>query len=157
MSKKLVFIAGGVVLLLALAGGGTFAFLTMSAKPADKSAVAKPVAPKPIFFAALNDLVVSIPENAGDPPTSYAQLAIQFSTFDANAVTSFTALEPIIKSQIINVMLNQTGKSLTDPAARATLLKNCLDISNAALDKDANYTPPDPFTAAYITNLVVQN
>jgi len=154
--KKIILFGGiGIVVLLA-GGGGAFAYLELNQKPA---APAKPVAlpPKPIVFAALPDLVVSIPDDAGDPPSSYVQLTLQFATTDPNAVTAFTNLQPIIKSQIISLLMNETGKTLADPAGRDTLTKNCLAISNTVLTKSAGYTPANPFSAAYITNLVVQN
>jgi flagellar basal body-associated protein FliL len=154
--KKIILFGGiGAVVLLA-GGGGTFAFLELRHKP---TAPAKPavIPPKPIVFAALPDLVVSIPDDTGDPPSSYVQLTVQFATTDPNAVTAFTNLQPIIKSQIISLLMNETGKTLADPANRATLTENCLAISNTVLTKSAGYTPANPFTAAYITNLVVQN
>jgi len=155
MKKVILFSVIGVV-VLGGAGGGGFAYYTLMMKPA---APAKPVVlpPKPIVFAAITDIVVSVPPDDGDPPSAYVQFAVQFATTDPNAVTSFTALEPIVKSQIISLLLNETGKSLQDPATRASLTKNCLDISNHVLTQNAGYTPPNPFTAAYITNLVVQD
>jgi flagellar basal body-associated protein FliL len=155
MKKMIMFGGIGAVVLLA-GGGGTFAFLEMGHKSAGP---AKPVAvpPKPIVFAALPDLVVSIPDDTGDPPSSYVQLTLQFATTDPNAVTAFTNLQPIIKAQIISLLMNETGKTLADPAGRDTLTKNCLAISNTVLTKSAGYTPANPFSAAYITNLVVQN
>jgi hypothetical protein len=44
-----------------------------------------------------------------------------------------------------------------DPAARQALLAASLQAVNQALTKNMGYTPVNPFTAAYITSLVIQN
>jgi flagellar basal body-associated protein FliL len=154
--KKIILIATGAVVLLAGGIGGTVAFLTMGHHNS-ASTPAAPPPPKPIYFAQLNDIVVSVPAGTDDPTSSYIQITLQFSTFDQNAVTTFTNLQPIVKAQIINLLMAQTAKSLTDPSTHDALSKNCLNIANKVLNTAANYTPPNPFTAAYITNLVEQN
>ncbi len=153
--KKIILIATGAVVLLAGGIGGTIAFLTLGHHNGAASHAAPP--PKPIYFAQLNDIVVSVPADTNDSTTSYIEITLQFSTFDQNALATFTNLQPIIKAQIINLLMAQTAKSLTDPSTHDTLSKNCLDIANKVLNASANYTPPSPFTAAYITNLVEQN
>jgi flagellar basal body-associated protein FliL len=114
--------------------------------------------PQSIFFAELPDVVVSIPPQAGAPATSYVQIGMQFSTHDHRAVDSFTTLQPIIKSQVINLLMSETSAALQDPATRALLVQNCLNIANGVLAKNAGGKSTDkPFDAAYITNLVVQD
>ena len=156
MNLKKILMFGGIALVVVGGGvGGAVVFLHHGGK----AAAAKPVAvpPKPILFAELDNVVVSIPADAGEPATSYVQFGIQFATTNADAVTQFGALQPIIKADIINLMMNETQKTLQDPATRAALAKNCLGISNGVLAASANFTPPNPFSAAYITNLVVQD
>lgn len=154
--KKIILIAAAAAVVLAGAIGGTVAFMTLRHHNGAASPAAPPP-PKPIYFAQLNDLVVSVPADTNDSTTSYIEITLQFSTFDQNAVATFTNLQPIIKAQIINLLMTQTAKSLTDPSTHDTLSKNCLDIANKVLNTSANYNPPNPFTAAYITNLVEQN
>lgn len=156
--KKIILIAAGAVVLLGGGIGGTVAFLTMGHHASSPAKAAPPPKPKPIYFAQLGDVVVSVPADDSDgAATTYVQITLQFSTFDQNAVTTFTNLQPIIKAQIINLLMAQTAKALIDPSTHAALAKHCLDISNQVLNASANYTPPNPFTAAYITNLVEQN
>lgn len=155
MNKKLLILAGAAVIVIGGGAGG--ALWKLGIFP--HHAAAKPLVapPKPILFASLSDVVVSVPDDAGDPPSSFVQFGVQFSTYDEKALTSFAAVQPIIKSDIISLLMTETGKSLEDPATRATLAKDCLDISNNVLARNANYTPAKPFNAAYITNLVVQD
>jgi flagellar basal body-associated protein FliL len=152
-----------VIILAIVAGAGVMLgvmhFLPMggadhaqAAGKTDKSAH-----PPSIFFADLPDIVVSIPPQAGAPATSYVQIGMQFSTYDHHAVDSFTTFEPIIKSQVINLLMNETSAALQDPATRALLVQNCLNIANSVLAKNAGESTGKLFTAAYITNLVVQD
>ena len=154
MNKTILFAGIGAVLLAS--GGGGYAYYTMAYHPGTP---AKPVvAPqKPLVFAAIPDIVVSVAADASDPTTSFVQLTLQFATTDPDAVTAFTAVQPIIKSQIISLLMSETVKTLGDPATRATLVQNCLKISNNAVNTSGNFTPKAPFTAAYITSFVVQN
>lgn len=154
--KKIILIAAGAVVLLAGGIGGTVAFLTLGHHN-NTTKSSEPPPPMPIYFAQLNDVVVSVPADTNDLTTSYIQITLQFSTFDQNAVTTFTNLQPIITAQVINLLMSQTAKSLTDPGTHDALSKHCLDIANKVLNTTASYNPPNPFTATYITNLVEQN
>ncbi|MGP8026614.1 MAG: flagellar basal body-associated FliL family protein [Acidocella sp.] len=154
---KKVMLNGIIAVTMLGAGiGGTFAFLGMNHHNGSATAATMP-APKPIYFAQLDDVVVSVPTDSNNPANTYIDITLQFSTFDQNAVTTFTNLQPIIKSQVINLLMAQTSKSLTDPTTHDALSKQCLAIANQVLNTSANYTPPNPFTAAYITNLVEQD
>jgi len=154
--KKLIII--GVAAILLLGGGGAAAYFLLLA-PHAKQTAAKPPPPKPkpLLFAELSDLVASIPPDTGQPASSYMSMSIQFATTDAAAPAAFTGIAPIAKAAVISLMLAQTAKTITDPTTRAALAAACLKAVNQALTQNANYTPPNPFTAAYITNLVVQN
>jgi flagellar basal body-associated protein FliL len=152
--KKIILIAVLAAVLLGGGIGGAFFYLSMHhAATAHKL----PPPPKPIYFAQLADLVVTVPADAGDSTATYVQITLQFSSFDQNAVNEFGNLQPIIKSEIITLLMAKTAKSLMDPSTHDDLTKTCLTIANQVLNKSANYTPANPFTAAYITNLVEQN
>ena len=118
--------------------------------------------PKPILFAVLAVPAVSISPAAGSPATSFVDFGIQFTTTDPAALVSFTALQPIIQSAIINLLLTETSTQLQDPAVRATLIASSLADANSILLKNG-YAPPapappaPPFSAGYITQLTVQN
>ncbi len=146
-----MFVAIGVVVLGG--AGGFYAWFTLHHKP-PKVTVA---APKPILFAAVANVVVSVPDNTGDPPSAFVQFAVEFATTDPDALTAFAGVQPIIKSQIITLLMNETGASLQNAANRASLTQNCLKDANEVLAHSASYTAPRAFTAAYITNLVVQD
>jgi flagellar basal body-associated protein FliL len=159
--NKLVM-AGVIVLALAIGAGGMFGVMhflsTSAAAHAHETAKSDAHAhPKAIYFAELPDIVVSIPPQTGADATSYVQISLQFSTHDPRAVDSFNALLPIIKSQVISLLMNETGATLQNPAARAELLQNSLNAANAVLVKNADDTNGKPFDAAYVTNFVVQD
>lgn len=152
--KKAVFIALGAVVLLALGGGGAYAYLTLTAKPGKHAA--SPPKPSPIFFAQLADLVVSIPDQAGDPPADFVDVTLQFQTGKEDQLANFSTIEPIIRSQLIGILMRQSAKTLSDPAVRQQIEQQSLEVVNAAL-QSRHYAQTAPFTAAFITNLVVQD
>jgi flagellar basal body-associated protein FliL len=112
---------------------------------------------KPLYFATLSDITVSIPPESDSAATSYLEFSVQLSTYDQNALVTFEELQPIIKSDVITLLMNETSQSLQDPQTRVDLTKGCLHIVNDVLSRNAGYSPPNPFISAYITNLVVQD
>jgi flagellar basal body-associated protein FliL len=154
---KILLIAGVAVVGLGAAAGGTFAVLEFwPHKDTGQAKAAAPPPPKPLYFTDVANVTVSIPPDTGSPPTSFVQVGVQFSTYDQTAVASFTALQPIIKADIIGVLMGQTGNAMADPKTREAIAQSCLDISNKVLAQNANFKTTPAFTAAYITNLVVQ-
>ncbi len=155
--KKLIIICGISSIVLMGAGGTLAAFKFMSHKNMGTSPVsASAVPPKLIFFNDVLDITVSISPDQNTPPTSFVQIGLQFSTYNAAAIVSYVQLQPIVKAEIISTLMTQTTTELSDIHARALLIKSCLDISNAVLEKNANFKSAPAFSAAYITNLVVQ-
>lgn len=152
--KKIILASVGALVLLGGGIGGTVAYLHLN----HHAGPPKPLPPKPIYFAELDDLVVSVPaDSSGDSGQAYVQFSVQFASTDKNAVSTFAALQPIAKAETINLLMSQTAKQLMDTSTHAKLVANCLAIANEVLNKNADYTPPNPFTAAYITNLVEQD
>jgi flagellar basal body-associated protein FliL len=154
--------AGVIVLAIAIGAGATFGVMhflqTHGAAHAHETAKTGDDAhPKPIYFADLSSIVVSVPPQAGAPATSYVQIGMQFATHNERALESFNALQPIIKSQVINLLMSETSAALQNPTTRAELIQNSLNIANEVLAKDAGKAGDNPFDAAYITNLVVQD
>jgi flagellar basal body-associated protein FliL len=156
---KILLIVLLVVFAVAASVGGTFGameYMHHAAIPAASADSPKPVA-KALYFATLSDITVSIPPENGTAATSYVEFSVQLSTYDQNALVTFEELQPIIKSAVITLLMNETSQSLQDPATRVDLTKGCLHIANDVLSRNASYSPANPFTAAYITNLVVQD
>ncbi len=153
--KKLIII--GLAALAVLGGGGAASYVLVLAPHGNAKTAKAAVKPKPLLFAEMDDLVASIPPDTGEPASSYLSMSIQFSTTDPAAQEAFSSIEPIIKARLIDLMLGETGKTVIDPAARQALLAASLQAVNQALTKNMGYTPVNPFTAAYITSLVIQN
>ncbi|MDE2458769.1 MAG: flagellar basal body-associated FliL family protein [Rhodospirillales bacterium] len=151
---KKIIIAGVAVLVLLGGAGGTFAYLHLH----HHAGPPKPPPPKPILFAELDSLVVSVPaDSSGQSGQAYVQFSVEFASTNPAALTSFDALLPIIKAKTIDLLMTQNAKQLMDPSTHAALAKNCLAIANQVLGVSAAFTPPNPFTAAYITNIVEQD
>ena len=157
---KVLLIVLIVILAIAAGVGGTLGVTDYMhhADPTVASGHApKAAPPKPLYFANLTDVTVSIPPETGAAATSYVDFSIQISTYDQNALVPFEELQPIIKAAIITLLMNETSQSLQDPQTRVDLTKGCLHIANEVLDRNASFSPADPFGSAYITNLVVQD
>ncbi|MGE4481086.1 flagellar basal body-associated FliL family protein [Acidocella sp.] len=152
--KKIILAAVGAVVILGGGAGGTFAYFKLT----HHEGPPKPPPPKPIYFAQLDNLVVTVPVDSTEGANqSYVQFSVQFASTDEKAVETFAALQPIVRAETINLLMTQTAKQLMDPAAHAALAKNCLGIANHVLEKNAEYHEGGPFTAAYITNIVEQD
>jgi len=158
---KVLLVVLIVLLAIAASVGGTLGVTEYlhHANAATMASGAPPKAPPPkaLYFATLSDVTVSIPPQAGAASTSYVEFSVQLSTYDQNALVTFEELQPIIKSAVITLLMNETSQTLQDPQTRVDLTKGCLHIANDVLDRNASYSPPNPFGAAYITNLVVQD
>lgn len=167
---KKIIIALVAILVLAGAGGGGAYFYLFKMKHHEQPAKALP--PKPIIFAQISNLVVSVPaaaatggssdgsDSSGGSSSSnqaFIEISIQFATTDPKAVDGFNALLPIIQAEIVTTLMKQTATQLMDPNTHAKLSVAFLAIANGVLNKNQNFTPPNPFTAAYITNIVQQD
>jgi len=154
--KLIIKLGAAVVVVAVLGAGGTFAamhFLHLGSKTPQKAAV---LPPKPILFADLAIDATSIAADAGSDGSSFATLDIQFVTTDPKALASFSSLQPIITAAVLNLLGSETSTQLRDPTVKATLTANSLALTNSILLKNG-YPPPAPFTAGYITKLVVQD
>jgi flagellar basal body-associated protein FliL len=154
---KVLLIAAGLVLAIAGGIGGTFAAMHFLHHIPGTAAARPAAASQPLQFADLEDITVSIPPDAGSPATSYVQLGLQFATHDPKILLGFATYQPIIKSAIINLLMDQTSAALQDPKIRAGLLTSCLGIANDVLAKNAGANASHAFEAVYISNLVVQD
>jgi flagellar basal body-associated protein FliL len=151
-------LAGVAVVALGVGTGAAFGvmhFLGGTVTSAH-AATQAPQKAAPIFFAQLDDITVSMPPEAGQPADSYVDIGIQFSTHDQKAVDAFTTLEPIVKANVLALMMAQNTQGLQSEPARSAIIAQCLDIANNVVEKNANYQTA-PFINGYITNLMVQS
>jgi len=151
-------ITGVAVVSIGVGIGGTLAGMHLWANRAKTAAAAPPpLVPKPIYFADLSDVVVSLPPEADQPATSYVSFGIEFATTDQKAVAAFGNYQPIIKAGIISLLMAETGDALQQPQVRAELIHNCLDVANEVLKANDAAGATPPFGNAYITDLVIQD
>ncbi|WP_234730536.1 flagellar basal body-associated FliL family protein [Acidocella facilis] len=155
--KKIILGAVAALVLVGGGGGGALVYIKMTGHHSPP-AHPKPPPPKPLLFGTLENMVVSVPlDSSAQAGQGFVQISIQYATTDQKAIDSFNALLPIIKAETITLLMKQTAKQLMDPSTHDSLTKTCVTLANQVLDKNAGFTPPDPFTAAYITNIVQQD
>lgn len=161
--KKIIIALSSLIILVAAAGGGYFYFFKLK-HPHKGTEI---IVPKPLFFAKITNLVVSVQSGAGSPSASgedqsssnqvFVEISIQFSTNNTKAIDSFNALEPIIQAEIVDFLMKKTATQIMNPNTYNILCSNFLAIANNVLDKNQNFYPKNPFIGAYITNIVQQD
>ncbi|HQT63578.1 MAG: hypothetical protein B7Z75_07000 [Acidocella sp. 20-57-95] len=158
MSRRVKILIIAVVMLVVTAALaiGAFIFLHRSGGPNPPAAVAAQSTPKPLFFTDILDITVSLPPAAALPPTAFVQLGLQFSTYDPGVIAQYSQVQPIIKANIISLLMTETSNSLAEPQVRDDFVQKCLVMANQVLAKTSAAKTKAPFTAAYITNLVFQ-
>lgn len=155
--KKIIIAAASVAVVALLCGGGAaYYFLFMHHDKGTKTV--KIEKPKPILFAELSNLVVSVPKSASDSSDQvYVQMSVQFATTNPQAPVAFSTMLPIIQAKMLTLLMQQKADQLMNPQNHVALSKSLLSIVNQVLDESAGFTPSNPFSAAYITNIVEQD
>ncbi len=166
---RILLIILGVVLAVAAGIGGTlgvehFIFHTdilggataTHSGGTGKEKAKPPAPPKPDLFATLDNVIASIPDEAGDPPSSYLVFAIQFVTTDQKYIDDFNEVQPMIRAKVLSLLMAENGTTIRDPKVEAKLSSDALDAVNQIIIEQKLAKTPG-FTKALITNLVTQN
>lgn len=161
--KKVIILVFSLVFLLAAGGAGYFYFFKMKHSGKNTEAIVI----KPILFAQISNLVVSVQQGENNSANSdgngnssnqvFVEISVQFSTNNPKAVYSFNALLPIIQSQIVDLLMKKTAEQIMDPNTHDKLCTSLLAIANGVLNKNQDFNPSSPFLQAYITNIVQQD
>lgn len=156
MKKMMIAVAAVFLVVLLCGGGAAYYFIFYQHKSTNH--FTKHEKPKPILFAELTNFVVSVPKSESDLSDQvYVQMSIQFATTDPKALASFSAVLPIVQSRLLTMLMQQKADQIMNPKNHDALTKSLLSVVNQVLDKNAGFTPADPFSAAYITNIVEQD
>jgi flagellar basal body-associated protein FliL len=115
-----------------------------------------PLPPKPLYLAQLPKFVaVLTTDGSGD--STYAEIAITFSSYDHRAVDKFQSVLPIIQAAIVaEVMQDGSALATGDETARTTMTHQALLAVNHILDKTAPSLGTAPFGNAYLTDFLIQ-
>lgn len=110
-SKKLVLLGGVAILILALAGGGAWFFLSKKAHAVDEDAEEiVHVAPKgPPTFLPLDNMVVNLADPGGE---KVAQIGITLELADAKATDKVKMYLPSIRSGVLLLISQRTAEEL---------------------------------------------
>lgn len=123
-SKKLLLIGGIVFLVLALAGGGAWYFLSKkNAAEGDLEEVVN-VAPKgPPTFLPLDNMVVNLADPGGE---KVAQIGITLELADAHATDKVKMYLPSIRSGILLLISQRTAEELLQIEGKEKLAADIL-------------------------------
>lgn len=154
--KKIIIAIVALIVIFCVAGAGAYIYFVKMKYHHEQSVAVAPQ--KPIIFAQISNLVVSVPEDSTNPTNQvFIQLSVQFATVDPKAVASFNDLLPIIQSEIVSMLMEKNAAELMNPNTHAKLSLEFLNIANNVLNNQQKFNPKNPFSAAYITNIVQQD
>ena len=169
MKKWLLGGGIGVLVLAMLAGDGAAVLEWMQrttpavAGPPGGIAAARetarhedPLPPKPLYLAALPKFVAVLTTD-GNGDSTYAEIAITFSSYDRRAVDKFQSVLPIIQAAIVaEVMQDGSALATGDETARTTMTHQALLAVNRIIDKTAPALGIAAFGNAYLTDFLIQ-
>jgi flagellar FliL protein len=174
-SKKLVLIGGIAFLVLALAGGGAWFFLSKQAAADSDAEEVVHVAPKgPPTFLPLDNMVVNLADPGGE---KVAQVGITLELTDAKATDKVKMYLPAIRSGILLLISQRTAEELLQIEGKEKLAADILreaarpfgepDAGNAAKPKkdvgkakkkavDKHAAEDIPVRAIHFSSFIVQ-
>ena len=167
MKKWLLGIGIGVIVLAMLTGDGLALLEWMGrnpeATPTHAAASAHEAAqhenlspPKPLYLAALPKFVAVLTTDGGGDST-YAEIAITFSSYDHRAVDKFESVLPIIQAAIVaEVMQKGSALATGDETARTTMTHQALLAVNRIIGKTDPPLGTSAFVDAYLTDFLIQ-
>lgn len=170
MKKWLLRAAIGMMALAMLAGDGLAVFFwkeKAAAAPTRTDATALPLSlptslptsllpPRHLYLATLPKFVAVLStDGAGD--STYAEIALTFSTYDQRAVDAFGNVLPIVQAAIISeVMQNGSALATGDEAARTAMTHQALLAVNRIIGKTSPALGVSAFASAYLTDFLIQ-
>ncbi|HWA79263.1 MAG TPA: hypothetical protein VG848_03030 [Acetobacteraceae bacterium] len=166
MKKWLLWAAIGMMALAMLAGDGLAVFFwkeKAAAAPAHAEAAGRPISqpasllpPRHIYLATLPKFVAVLStDGAGD--STYAEIALTFSTYDPRAVDAFGNVLPIIQAAVISeVMQNGSALATGDESARTAMTHQALLAVNRIIGKTSPALGVSAFASAYLTDFLIQ-
>lgn len=150
--KKMPLIIGGVVVLLALGIGGTFAFMHKGAPAGDKAKAeeAHPISKAELYLPLDPAFVVNIRD--GDT-LRYLQVGITLMSHDAKSFDVVKEADPVVRDALLQLFSSESYAAMLDPAGRTQLQAKAL----ATVQKIVKERSGSPGIAAlYFTSFVIQ-
>lgn len=165
MKKWLLGSGIGVLVLAMLAGDGLALLQWTGSGPrarAGTEASAHPAAeqgrppPRALFLATLPKFVAVLTTDGGGDST-YAEIAITFSSYDRRAVDKFESVLPIIQAAIVaEVMQEGSALATGGEAARTTMTHQALLAANRIIARTDPALGAAAFAKAYLTEFLIQ-
>lgn len=139
-SKKLLIIAAAGVLVLALAGGAAWYFLTKQKAPTEEGqeAAVQIMEPKgPPTFMPLDNMVVNLADPGGE---KVAQIGITLELADAKAIDKVKMYLPAIRSGILILISQRTAEELLQREGKEKLAADILIEASRHFLVDEGYS-----------------
>lgn len=144
--KKLIFAVAALLLIGAIGGGAAWFFMGK----ADGEEAAKPVAPKPPVFSALEPFVVNLQPEMGE---QYLQVAMTLQVADLPHADQIKLYMPMIRSRLLTLLSSKGASELTTPAGKTKLAEEIITVLNEPFAPGA---PSLGVSSVFFTAFVIQ-
>lgn len=115
--------------------------------------------PKKMLFVSIRPVVVNVHSKGqfglSTGPT-YLQIGFELATTDAKALSIFKSIQPAIRGNVLDVLLNASPDVLDKQVARNKLRARVLALVNGMLAQHAKKGAHHAFSSVYITRFVTQ-
>jgi flagellar FliL protein len=122
-SKKMLVIVGGLVVVLALAGGAWFVMGKKAVADEDVEEAPHAAAKGPPTFLPLDNMVINLADPGGE---KVAQVGITLEVVDAKAVEKVKVYLPAIRSGILLLISQRTAEDLLQIEGKEKLAEDVL-------------------------------
>ena len=153
MSKKTkIIMIAGIVLLLALIGGGVYWWLGKDTETVDTVEVAAPKAP-PVYHEIASPFIVNFAEQSNNQ-VRYLQIKMKVMARDQASIDLFALHEPALVHELLMLFYSQNYDDLSTTEGTQALQQASLETINTFLkEQDSSITGLE---AVYFTSLVMQ-
>lgn len=155
MSKKTkIIMIAGIVVLLAVIGGGVYWWLTKDAVPADatEAAINAPKA-TPIYHEVIAPFIVNFSEQSNNQ-VRYLQIKMKVMARDQATINLFALHEPALVHELLMLFYSQNYDELSTTEGTQALQQASLETINNFLKQQQDSIPG--LEAVYFTSLVMQ-
>lgn len=151
--KKLILIAVGVLLVVALAGAAAWYFLADESTSEEGPAAPAPVAKAPPLYHEITEPFIVNFAKQSDSQVRYLQIKLKMMSREQAVIDAVALHEPAIVHNLLMLFYSQNYDDLNTVEGTQALQQETLETINSLLNNEA---APGELEAVYFTSLVMQ-
>lgn len=151
MSKKTkIIMIAGIVILLAVIGGGVYWWLSKDSEPVDPATLPKAA---PVYHEIAAPFIVNFSEQSNNQ-VRYLQIKMKVMARDQATISLFALHEPALVHELLMLFYSQNYDELSTTEGTHALQQESLETINNFLTQQQDSIPG--LEAVYFTSLVMQ-